>query len=66
MLELAVVALTVISVGLYLRLRDVERRLDVFDTWADWIEDEFITREPDMIFELNFDEGEENHGSEDK
>lgn len=63
MLELLCVILVGISVGLYIRLREVESRLDVFDQWADWIEDEFLNQDRDLIFELDLDLREEDtHG----
>lgn len=60
MLELLCVILVGISVGLYIRLREVESRLDVFDQWADWIEDEFLNQDGDLIFELDLDLREED------
>jgi hypothetical protein len=60
MLELLCVILVVISVGLYMRLRELESRVDVFDQWADWIEGEFLNPDKDLIFELDLDLGEED------
>jgi hypothetical protein len=54
------VILVGISVGLYIRLKEVESRLDVFDQWADWIEDEFLNQDGDLIFELDLDLREED------
>ena len=64
MLELLVVTLVVISIGLYLRLKELERRMHIFDRWADWIEEEFLNADKELIFHLNFDQEEENDGDE--
>lgn len=46
-MELLLAILTVISIGLFLRLRETEKRLDLFDKWADWLEE--VLFNPDTI-----------------
>lgn len=58
MLELAVVMCVVISVGLFLRLRDLEKQVDVLERWADWLEDE-ILNENNIILTLEGDRNDE-------
>lgn len=60
MLELLAVTLVVVSIGLYLRLRELERRMHIFDKWADWLEEQvFGSQEITLTLEGdNNDEGQ--------
>jgi len=49
---------------LILRIRKLERKLNTFDEWAEWIEKEIFERENEMVFYLNFDGKEEEHDDE--
>ena len=40
--EILAVTLVVISVGLYLRLKELEKRMHIFDRWADWLEEQLF------------------------
>lgn len=60
----AIIALSFMVLLLIVRIIRLERRLNVFDEWADWIEKEFLNREDEMVFYLNFDGKEEDDVSE--
>lgn len=40
--EILAITLVVISVGLYLRLKELEKRMHIFDRWADWLEEQLF------------------------
>jgi hypothetical protein len=44
LVELVAVTLLVVSIGLYLRLRELERRMHIFDKWADWLEEQLFNQ----------------------
>lgn len=53
-LELLVVTIVLICIGLYARIRDLEKRLDIFDKWADWLEEQVFNQQ-DVSFTLEGD-----------
>lgn len=57
LVELLAVTLVVVSIGLYLRLRELERRMHIFDKWADWLEEQLFNQE-----EVTFTVGGEDDG----
>lgn len=61
MIELVAVTLLVVSIGLYLRLRELEKRMHIFDRWADWLEEQLF-QQPEVTLTL---EGEEDGETKD-
>lgn len=57
LVELVAVTLLVVSIGLYLRLKELERRMHIFDKWADWLEEQLFNQT-----EVTFTVGGEDDG----
>jgi len=45
LVELIAVTLLFVSIGLYLRLKDLEKRMHIFDRWADWLEEQLFNQQ---------------------
>lgn len=58
-LELLVITIVFICIGLYARIRDLEKRLDIFDKWADWLEEQVFNQQ-DVSFTLEGDKDGKN------
>jgi predicted alpha-1,6-mannanase (GH76 family) len=53
-MEILIVILTILVGMLLFRVIELQKRLDIFDKWADWIEEEIINA-PTFVLDLGGD-----------
>jgi uncharacterized protein YoxC len=59
-LLIAVLALFFLVIYLVYKVMQLQERIDIFDKWADWIEDELLHAERELVFKLDI--GDDSNG----